>query len=96
VLLTSSNIAFYSLNCILAGLDDRKGEEAIGLLTTTLTQLTTRTVTLHDSSSSFVDYSCLFHRDSLVPIGCPKSVLTYRPPLYTLTFVSHTFLPSYP
>ena len=50
-LITPSNIAFYSLNCILAGLNNRKGEEAIGLLTTTLTQRTTRAVTLYNSSS---------------------------------------------
>jgi len=30
VLLTTSNITLLYLNCILAGLNDRKGEEAIG------------------------------------------------------------------
>ena len=30
MLLTTSNITLLYLNCILAGLDDRKGEEAIG------------------------------------------------------------------
>ena len=44
----------YSLNCILAGLDNPKGEEAIGLLRITLKPLTTLSVTLYNSSSSFV------------------------------------------
>ena len=57
MLLTTSNIAFYSLNCILAGLNDRKGEEAIGYIDDTLTLLTTRTVTSYDRSSSFVECS---------------------------------------